>query len=173
MLAALWDGRRSSFGGSSSIGCSAGGWLVGVGVRVGLLVGFVVGSRGTIHRPVLWHFRPVIITFPSKTTLTLVLLNVTSHPALHSVTTDINECEANPGMMCPRRAVIGSPGMFSVHSCVDFTLFPSGRLTVMPSSMRSLLATCAVVIKKLLVAPESRIAHLWILFRVSVIVSNR
>ena len=113
-----------------------------------------------------------MITCPLKNTLTLVLLKVTSHPALHSVTTDISECEANPGMMWPRRASIGRPGTLTVHLCVDLTLFPSGRLTVIPSSMISLSVTGAAVVRKLLVAPESRIAHLWMFSRVSVIVSR-
>ena len=140
-----------------------------IGLCVGFTVGFVVGSRGTIQRPVLWHFRPVIITSSLYVTLTLALLKVTSQPLSHRITTDINEWEARPGIICPLRAALGSPGIFRVHLCVDWTLLPSGRLTFIPSVVASLVSTWALVIIKLLVAPESKIAHLCTLAFVRVI----
>ena len=140
---------------------------------VGLSDGLVQGSRGTIHSPVCWHFRPVIITFPSYVTLTLALLNITLHPTLHSVTTDRSKCEDNSGMMCPRRDFCGSIGISSVHICVDLTHFPYGNVTLMPSVVGSFVATVALVIMKLLVSPESRIAHLRVFSFISVTTASR
>ena len=46
-----------------------------------------------------------------------------------------------------------------MHCLVDWTLFPSGSVTVICCALLSIDLTCAPVIKKLLVATESKIAH--------------
>ena len=74
----------------------------------------VLGSF-IIHSPVLVHLLPLSIIRPKCFTWQSIFVNVTSHPALHSFTTDIRECDANPGMMCPSLALVGSCGRFIVH----------------------------------------------------------
>ena len=59
-----------------------------------------------------------------------ILVNVTSHPALHNFMTDTNEWDAEPGTMWPIRAFSGSSGIASLQSCVDCTLEPFGMVTV-------------------------------------------
>lgn len=58
-----------------------------------------VVRRGTIQRPVLVHLLPVSTIRPLYLTLQSIFVNVTSHPALHNVTTDIRDRDANPGMI--------------------------------------------------------------------------
>ena len=60
-----------------------------------------------------------------------------------------------------------------MHRWVDLTLFPSGSVTVICCALLSIDLTCAPVIKKLLVAPESKIAHclMFSLLRVTVLSS--
>ena len=84
----------------------------------------------------------------------------TSHPALHSVTTLMRECDAKPGMMWARRAAAGRPGRSNVPVCVDCTLSPLGRRATIGFWVGWMLVTCAPVVRKLLVAPESKMAHL-------------
>ena len=55
-------------------------------------------SRDTIHSPVLVHFFPFMIVLPRYLTATPIFVKVILHPALHSVTTEMRECEARPGM---------------------------------------------------------------------------
>jgi hypothetical protein len=59
-----------------------------------------------------------------------ILEQETLHPALHSLTTDRREWDANPGMMCPILAASGSSGIAKVQVCVDCTCKPSGMVTL-------------------------------------------
>ena len=122
-------------------------------------VGILVGLRAIIQSPVRVHFRPFMIVSPLYLTVASYFVKVISHPALHRVTAERRECAARPGMMYPCRAAVGSCGMSSRHLLVDFTLFPSGKVTLIWSPSGSMVVACAFVIRKLLVAPESRIAH--------------
>ncbi len=84
----------------------------------------------------------------------------TLHPVLQSVTTLMRECNAKPGMMWARCAAAGSSGKSNMQVCVVCTWLPLGRCATI-----DLLAFCTVVIgmlvvRKLLVAPESKMAHL-------------
>jgi len=88
--------------------------------------GFVSGS---IQRPVRVHFRPQSIICPRYLTTQPILVNETSHPALHNFTTDNKECAASPGMTCAIRALAGSSGIGSWHVCVDLILSPFGSCT--------------------------------------------
>ena len=88
------------FGGTVD-GC----WVVAC---VGAYAGSVVGSNNTIHIPVHVHLRPCIITFPLYLTLTSILVKVRLHPSSQSVTAEMSECEAGPGMMCPTCVRAGS-----------------------------------------------------------------
>ena len=114
-----------------------------------------------------------MIVFPLYFTTAPPFVNVISHPALHSVTTEMRECAARPGIMYPLRAAAGSCGMSRRHLFSDLTLFPSGSVTLIWSPSWSIVVACAFVIKKLLVAPESRIAHWRILSLLIVTVSSR
>ena len=139
----------------------------------GVALGGTVGWSETIHNPVLLHFAPVMIVRPLYLMVTFILVYVTPHPASHNATTESRECDARPGRMYPVRALVGSWGRSSVHCWVDWTLFPSGSVTMICCVLLSIDLTCAPVIKKLLVAPESKIAHclMFSLLRVTVLSS--
>ena len=79
------------------------------GVILSVLSSFI------IYRPVLVHLLNLGIIRPKCFTWQSIFVNITSHPALHSFTTDIRECDANPGVMCPSLALVVSCGRFSVH----------------------------------------------------------
>ncbi len=87
-------------------------------------------------------------------------MNSTLHPSLHSMTMLMRECEANPGMMLARRAVVGRLGKSSMHVCVDCTHSLLGKHATMGLMVRWTLLTGALVMRKLLVAPESKTAQL-------------
>jgi hypothetical protein len=60
--------------------------------------------------------------------------------------------------MCPV-SVMGNPGIFMSHACVDLTFLPSGRLTVRGFVATCLFATSTPSITKMEVAPVS--AMVW------------
>ena len=118
------------------------------------------GAMGTSHSPVRRHLCPLMMARPRYLTVQPILVNMTSHPALHNVTTDRRECDASPGIRCAFRAACGRAGIAMVQSCVVVTLDPSGMVTLMGDSVSRTFSTGAVMSKKLLVAPESNIAQL-------------
>ena len=118
-----------------------------------------VPCRGTIHKPVLVHLCPQTIVRPRYTMVQLIFVNVTVHPALHIVTTESREWDARPGMMWAARAPAGRSGRSRVHVCVDCTLSPLGRRAMRGTVAGTMLVAGASVVRKWLVAPESRIAH--------------
>jgi hypothetical protein len=72
----------------------------------------------------------------------------------------IRECNAKPGMIWVRRPSAGRSGKSNVQVYVDCTCLPLGRRATL-----GLLASCSLVmgvpvVRKLLVALESKIAHL-------------
>ena len=87
------------------------------------------GVSGSIQRPVLAHLRPQSITCPRYLTTQPILVNVTSHPALHNFTTDNSECVASPGMTCAILALAGNAGIGSWHVWVDLIRSPFGSCT--------------------------------------------
>jgi len=93
----------------------------------------------------------------------LIFVNVTVHPALHIVTTESREWDARPGMMWAARAPAGRSGRSRVQVCVDCTLSPLGRRAMRGTVAGTMLVAGASVVRKWLVAPESRIAHRLIL----------
>ena len=105
------------------------------------------------------HLFPHIIVRPRCVMVHPIFVKSTSHPALHSVTTLMRECDAKPGMMWARRAAAGRPGRSNVPVCVDCTLLPLGRRATIGFWVGWMLVTCAAVVRKLLVAPESKMAH--------------
>ena len=73
-------------------------------------------SRDTIHSPVLVHFLPVMMVFfPRYLTVTPIFVKVILYPALHSVTTEMSEWEAMPGMAYAFLASWGRLGRLSRH----------------------------------------------------------
>ena len=117
---------------------------------------------GSIHRPVRVHFLPQTMVRPRYLTMHPILVKCTSHPALHKVTTDRSECEARPGMMWAARALRGRARMSSVHVCVECTLSPLGRHAIIGVVVCCTFEAGALVVRKWLVAPESRMAQ-WLM----------
>jgi hypothetical protein len=117
---------------------------------------------GSIHRPMRVHFRPQTIVRPQYLTMHPILVKCTSHPALHKVTMDRSECEARPGMMWAARASRGRAGMLRVQVCVECTCSSLGRHTMIGVIVCCTFEAGAVVVRKWLVAPESRMAQ-WLM----------
>ncbi len=69
-------------------------------------------------------------------------------------------CEANPGMMRARHAVVGRLAKFSMHVCVDCTRSPLGKHATMGLMASWTLLTGALVMRKMLVAPESKMTQM-------------
>jgi hypothetical protein len=88
-----------------------------------------------------------------------ILVKVMVQPALHIVTTDRRECNARPGMMWAFLAATGSSGRSRVQVCVDYTLSSFGRQVTRGTVAAQMFVAGALVVRKWLVAPESRIAH--------------
>ena len=101
------------------------------------------------------------------------MVKCTVHPALHRVTTDRSECEARPGIMGAARALGAREGMSRVHVCLECTRAPFGRRATMGMVVGRILVAGALVVNKWLVAPESRMAHLFMVLASVLIVFNR
>ena len=102
-----------------------------------------------------------------------IFVKVTVHPALHMVTMERREWDARPGMIWAARAPAGRSGRSRVQVCVDCTLSPLGRRAMMGTSAGTMLVAGASVVRKWLVAPESRIAHFLMVVASVVIVRRR
>ncbi len=127
---------------------------------VGVVIGGILGTRGIIDNPVCMHLLPHRIVWPRCILVHPILVKRALHPALQNGTTLMCECNANPGMMWVRHAAAGNLGKSNLHVYVDCTWSPLGRHATM-----GLLASCtlvmgAPVVRKLLVALESKIVHL-------------
>ncbi len=90
----------------------------------------------------------------------MILVKVTVQPALHMVTTERRECNASPGMMCTAQVPGGSLGRLMVQVWVDCTLSPLGRWAMRGTVAGLMLEAGALVVRKWLVTPESRMAQL-------------
>ena len=87
------------------------------------------------------------------------MMKVTVHPALHIVTTERRGCDASPGMMCAAQAPAGRFGRSRVQVWVDCTLSPLGSRAMRCTVAGMMLVAGASVVRKWLVAPESRMAQ--------------
>jgi hypothetical protein len=132
--------------------------VMGGRLLVGSIVSGSMGWRGIIHNPVRMHLLPHRIMRPQYLIKHPIFMNSTSHPALHSMTMLMRECEANLGMMCAR--VVGRSGKSSVHVCVDCTRAPLGKCATMGLMARRTLLMGALVVRKLLIALEFKMAQL-------------
>ena len=112
---------------------------------------------GSVHRSVDGSFFPLNITFPLYHTSHFVLVNKTSHPALHRTLIPINDAMENLGTTCPTSS-FGSPGIIMSHVCVDFTFVPSGKLIVSGRTAGCRFLHGVPSMMKIKVAPVSAIA---------------
>jgi hypothetical protein len=92
---------------------------------------------------------------------------------LHMVTTERREWDARPGMMWAALAPMGSAGRLWVQVCVDCTLLLLGRRVMRGTVAGMMLVVGALVVRKLLVAPESRMAHCLLVAALVVVVLRR
>ena len=102
-----------------------------------------------------------------------IWVECTVHPVLHRVTTDRSECEARLGIMWAAWALVGREGMLRVHVCVECTRAPFGRREMMGVVVGRILVAGALVVRKWLVEPESRMTHLLMVLASVLIVFKR
>jgi hypothetical protein len=88
-----------------------------------------------------------------------ILVKVMVQPSLHIVTMDRRECNARPGMMWAFLAAAGSLGRSRVQVCIDCTLSPFSRWATRGTVAVQMFVAGALVVRKWLVAPKSRISH--------------
>ncbi len=103
----------------------------------------------------------------------LIFAKVTVHPALHMVTTESNKCDARSGITWAAWAPAGRSGRLRVQVCVDCTLSPLGRWAMRDTVASRMLVAGALVVKKWLVAPESRMARCLMVAASTLIVLRR
>ena len=72
-----------------------------------------------------------------------------------SCTTNISDCDANPGMTWPILAAIGSCGWSSLRTYVDLSVDPSGMMTVTRLYVGVTFVAIVSIKKQWLVALES------------------
>jgi hypothetical protein len=89
----------------------------------------------------------------------LILVKVAMHPVLHIVMMESNKCDARPGITRAVRALARRSGKSRVQMCVDCTLSPFGRRAIRGTAATTIFVAGALVVKKWLVAPESRMVH--------------
>lgn len=147
-------------------------WSVDVSTAVVCVLPCSVFSSGIIQSPVRVHLCPQMIDFPLYFMLHPILLNVISHPALHSVTTETREWEDRFGSMCASLARSGRVWSLSRQVCVEQTMSPFGSLARMGAFVGVISVAGAAVVRKWLLAPESRMAHSCMFSAVSVIVCS-
>ena len=102
-----------------------------------------------------------------------ILVKCTVHPALHRVTMNRSECKARPGIMWAVQVLGGREGMLRVRVCVECTHAPFRRWVMMGVVVGRILVAGASVVRKWLVAPESRMAHLLMVLASVLIVFKR
>ncbi len=117
----------------------------------------LVALIGNAHKSVDGSLFLRKVTFPSYMTSQLILVNITSHPVLHSTLIPIKDAMDSFGTTCPTKTV-GSPGMVMSHVCVDLTLLPSGKFMVSGWIAGQRFWTGVPSITKIEVAPVSAIA---------------
>ena len=88
-----------------------------------------------------------------------IFVKITMHPALHNFTTDTKACEFSPGTIWASLALAGSVGMSNSHTSLVFICSPLGSVTFIGLVAGLRLIVGEFNIKKLLVAPESTMAH--------------
>ncbi len=95
------------------------------------------------------------------------------HPALHMVTMESNECDSRPGITCAAWMPARRSARSRVQVHVDCTLSPLGRQAMRNTAARTMLVAGESVVRKWLVAPESRMAHRLMVAALTLIVLRR
>ncbi len=95
------------------------------------------------------------------------------HPALHIVTMESNECDTRPCITWAAWALAGRSGKLRVQVCVNCTLSPFGRRAMRGTAAGTIFVAGALVVMKWLVAPESRMAHCFMVEALTLIVLRR
>ncbi len=103
----------------------------------------------------------------------LIFMKVTVHPALHIVTTESNKCDARLGITWAAQALARRSGKLRVQVYVDCTLSPFGRQAMRGTVASTMMVAGALVVKKWLLAPESRMAHCVVVVASTLIVLRR
>jgi hypothetical protein len=103
----------------------------------------------------------------------LIFVEVTVHPGLHIVMTESNKCVARPGMTWAAWAAARKSGKSRVQVCADCTLSSFGRWAIRGAAVRTMFVAGALVVKKWLVPPESRMAHRFMVAASTLIVLRR
>ncbi len=134
-----------------------GAWLVVADGLAASSPAFLV--RGTIHKPLRVHLLPQMMICLWYLMEQLIFMKVTVHPALHMVMTKSNECDARLGITWAPRAPAWRLRRSRVQVCVDCTLSPLGGWAMRGTAACTMLVAGALVVKKWLIAPESRMAH--------------
>ncbi len=139
--------------------------LVATAMADGLVLGVEVGAvdvsgvSGTIQSTICWHLCPQTVVLPQYMIVHPIFVKVMAQPALHIVTTESSKWEARPEMMWVSCAPGGNDGMSSVHMCIECTCSPFRRWAMMGMVVGRMLVAGALVVRKWLVALESRMAH--------------
>jgi hypothetical protein len=103
----------------------------------------------------------------------LIFVKVTVHPALHIATSERWEQGTRLGMIGAALAPARRLGRSRVQVCIDCTLSPLGRQAMRGTVSGTMLVVGALVVRKWLVTPESRIAHCLMVVASVVIVLRR
>jgi hypothetical protein len=103
----------------------------------------------------------------------LIFVKVTVHLALHIVTTESNECDARPDITWAAWALARRSGKSRVQVCVNCSLSPFGRWAMRGTVDRTMFVAGALIVKKWLVASESRMAHRFMVAASTLIVLRR
>ncbi len=139
-------------------GVIRGAWLVVADRLAAWSPVFLV--RGTIHKPARVHLLQQMMIRLWQLMVQLILVKVTGvHPVLHMVMMESNQCDARPGITWATRAPVRRSGRLRVQVCVDCTLSLLGRQAMRGTVARTMLVAGALVVRKWLVAPKSRMAH--------------
>jgi hypothetical protein len=107
------------------------------------------------------HLLPVSTNLPLYLISTPIpnVVNTTSHPALHSFTTDNSTYFAKPGIMWQHSSAIGGCGRSRSSMCVNYNWSPFDKVTDIGLFATFLLRTGALRTKTWLIVPESNISH--------------
>jgi hypothetical protein len=101
---------------------------------------------------VVGSLKPIKIVFLLNFTSHFSLSKVTVHPVLQRGQMPMRDTMVNNGTMCPVKTV-GRPGMFILHTCVEYIFLPSGKLIVRGVRVTRLLSTGAPSMMNIDIAP--------------------
>ena len=111
------------------------------------------------------HLLPHKISRPQYFTIRTILVNVTSHPALHNLTKEIKEYEAGPGKMYASLAALARVCGLSLHEWVLNTWAPFRSDLLIGHLVGGMSEVEVSATRKLLGAPESAMTHSLMFFQ--------